>query len=293
MTPCGLPLQAYACQPKETPTYYRYFEENLMQLIKKKCVLYQKNNNYFSFNPIGEEKLDSLAIEMPVALVYNGISHSVMMCTPQDLEEFAIGFSLTEGIINDPKQIYGIDIEETCNGIEVQIELSTRQFVALKEHRRNLVGRTGCGICGVEQLQQVQRQYAKTESTFTLDPSLIDNCLAQLEQHQLLAKETGATHAAAFFTPQGELLALREDVGRHVALDKLLGWYATHQRPQGFVFVSSRASYEMVQKCLACGIEMLVAISAPTALAVEMAEQHHFTLFGFARKGRITKYTGN
>ncbi|OBX04775.1 formate dehydrogenase [Gallibacterium genomosp. 3] len=262
-----------------------------MQLIKKKCVLYQKSNNYFSSELTAKEKLDSLAVETPVALVYNGISHSVMMCTPQDLEEFAIGFSLTEGIIHDPKQIYGIDIEPSCNGIEVQIELSTRQFVALKEHRRNLVGRTGCGICGVEQLQQIQRQYAKVERTFTLDFTLLDHCLVQLEQQQLLSKETGATHAAAFFSPQGKLLALREDVGRHVALDKLLGWYATHQRPQGFVFVSSRASYEMVQKCLACGIEMLAAISAPTALAVEMAEQHDFTLLGFARKGRVTQYT--
>ncbi|MFC0309359.1 formate dehydrogenase accessory sulfurtransferase FdhD [Gallibacterium trehalosifermentans] len=262
-----------------------------MQFIKKKCVLYQKSNTSLSSDFIANEKIDHLAVEMPVALVYNGISHSVMMCTPQDLEEFAIGFSLTEGIITDTKQIYGIDLEENCNGIEVQIELSTRQFVALKEHRRNLIGRTGCGICGVEQLQQIQRQYSKIIPTFTLNPALIDPCLTQIEQNQLLAKETGATHAAAFFTPTGEMLALREDVGRHVALDKVLGWHATHQRPQGFVFVSSRASYEMVQKCLACGIEMLIAISAPTALAVEMAEQHHFTLFGFARKGRITRYT--
>ena len=138
----------------------------------------------------------------------------------------------------------------------------------------------------------MKRHYASITPTFTLKLNRLDGCLTQLEQHQPLAQATGATHAAAFFNPQGELLAIREDVGRHVALDKLLGWYATHQRPQGFVFVSSRASYEMVQKCLACGVEMLVAISAPTALAVEMAEQHNLPLFGFARHGRVTQYSG-
>ncbi|WIM81270.1 formate dehydrogenase accessory sulfurtransferase FdhD [Gallibacterium anatis] len=263
-----------------------------MQFINKKSVFYQKKVNFCDPSLIAEEKMETLAVEMPIALVYNDISHSVMMCTPQDLEDFAIGFSLTEGIIDDPKQIYGIDVEPSCAGIEVQIELSTRKFVDLKQYRRNLVGRTGCGICGVEQLQQVKRHYASITPTFTLALNRLDGCLTQLEQHQPLAQATGATHAAAFFNPQGELLAIREDVGRHVALDKLLGWYATHQRPQGFVFVSSRASYEMVQKCLACGVEMLVAISAPTALAVEMAEQHNLTLFGFARHGRVTQYSG-
>ena len=262
-----------------------------MQIINRKAIFYQKNAKSAQNKVEFTDKTEKLAIEMPVALVYNGISHSVMMCTPQDLEDFAIGFSLTEGIIADPKQIYDIEIEENCQGIEVKIELSTRQFVALKEHRRNLVGRTGCGICGVEQLQQIRRHYAAIQATFTLDLTRLDHCLEQLEQQQVLAQQTGATHAAAFFSPQGKLLAIREDVGRHVALDKLLGWHAVNQRPQGFVLVSSRASYEMVQKCLACGIEALAAISAPTALAVEIAEQHHLTLLGFVRPHRLTQYT--
>lgn len=239
-----------------------------------------------------QPKQDYLAVETPVSLAYNGISHAVMMCTPQDLEDFALGFSLTEGIIDKPADIYGIDVVEVCNGIEVQIELSSRKFMALKEHRRNLTGRTGCGICGTEQLNQVYKNFPKLDRTFTFDLNLLDDCLAALQDNQALGKQTGATHAAAFFDLQGNMLAIREDVGRHVALDKLLGWHAKANKPQGFVLVSSRASYEMVQKAVSCGIEMLVAISAATDLAVKMAEAHNFTLIGFAREGKGNVYVG-
>lgn len=125
-----------------------------------------------------------------------------------------------------------------------------------------------------------------------ISPLILDDCLAQLEQAQTLAKETGASHAAAFFSPDGTLLAIREDVGRHVALDKLLGWYAKENAPLGFVFVTSRASFEMVQKCLACGIEMLCAISATTEMAVNIARENDFTLLAFTRKGKATVYSG-
>lgn len=239
---------------------------------------------------------DKVATEVPVALVYNGISHAVMMCTPQDLEDFALGFSLSEQIIDSPQQIYGIDIkhfwqsEKMTHGIELQIELSSRQFMRLKEHRRSLVGRTGCGICGSEQLQQVYKNLAKIHRTFSLDYQLLPNCLQQLQQQQRLNQQTGALHAAAFFTPQGELLALREDIGRHVALDKLLGWYAKQQKPLGFIIVTSRASYEMVQKCISQGIEALIAISAATSLAIDMAQQHNLTLIGFARAEKAVVY---
>ncbi|OOF56984.1 formate dehydrogenase accessory sulfurtransferase FdhD [Rodentibacter myodis] len=238
------------------------------------------------------DKPDYLAVEMPVSLVYNGISHAVMMCSPQDLEDFALGFSLTEGIIDKPSEIYGIDVVEVCNGIEVQIELSSRKFMALKAHRRNLTGRTGCGICGTEQINQVYKNLPKLDRTFEFDLNLLDDCLSTLQKNQELGKQTGATHAAAFFDLQGNMLAIREDVGRHVALDKLLGWYAKRDKPQGFILVSSRASYEMVQKVIACGVEMLVAISAATDLAVKMAETHHLTLLGFAREGKSNIYTG-
>ena len=181
---------------------------------------------------------------------------------------------------------------EACNGIEVQIELSSRQFVALKDHRRTLTGRTGCGICGTEQISQVYKKLPKLDRTFQFNLNLLDGCLAQLQANQTLGKETGATHAAAFFDLSGNLLAIREDVGRHVALDKLIGWYAKQNQPQGFVLVSSRASYEMVQKSVACGIELLVAISAATDLAVNMAEQHNLSLIGFARPGKANIYSG-
>ncbi len=238
------------------------------------------------------ERQDTLAKEVPVALVYNDIAHTVMMCSPRDLEDFAMGFSLTEGIIDKPADIYGIDIEEVCNGIEARIELATRCFVALKDHRRTLTGRTGCGICGAEQIQQVYKNIKKLDRTLTLNVRQFDTCLQQLYEAQELGKQTGSTHAAAFFSAEGKLLAIREDVGRHVALDKLLGWHAKVDKPQGFIVVTSRASYEMVQKTVSCGIEMLIAISAATDLAVQMAEQYNLTLVGFAREGRATIYSG-
>ena len=238
------------------------------------------------------ERQDTLAKEVPVALVYNDIAHTVMMCSPRDLEDFAMGFSLTEGIIDKPADIYGIDIEEVCNGMEARIELATRCFVALKDHRRTLTGRTGCGICGAEQIQQVYKNVAKLDRTLTFHIRQFDTCLQQLYEAQELGKQTGSTHAAAFFSAEGKLLAIREDVGRHVALDKLLGWHAKADKPQGFIVVTSRASYEMVQKTVSCGIEMLIAISAATDLAVQMAEQYNLTLVGFAREGRATIYSG-
>ena len=238
------------------------------------------------------ERQDTLAKEVPVALVYNDIAHTVMMCSPRDLEDFAMGFSLTEGIIDKPADIYGIDIEEVCNGMEARIELATRCFVALKDHRRTLTGRTGCGICGAEQIEQVYKNVAKLDRTLTLNVRQFDACLQQLYEAQELGKQTGSTHAAAFFSAERKLLAIREDVGRHVALDKLLGWHAKADKPQGFIVVTSRASYEMVQKTVSCGIEMLIAISAATDLAVQMAEQYNLTLVGFAREGRATIYSG-
>lgn len=238
---------------------------------------------------------DAIITEMPVALVYNGISHTVMMCTPQDLADFGLGFSLAEGILADKRELYGLEIVQHCHGIEVQMEISTRRFAELKAKRRTLAGRTGCGICGVEQLEQVAQDCKKCPTSHRLhevDPRILDGCLAALEQRQTLAKQTGASHAAAFFDPNGTLLALREDVGRHVALDKLLGWHAKADRPLGFVFVTSRASFEMVQKCLVCGVEMLCAISATTEMAVRIARENDFSLLAFTRKGKATVYSG-
>ena len=251
-------------------------------LLRHSIYLFRINKKEEKITALLTEKEDDLAVEIPVSLVYNGISHAVMMCSPKNLEDFALGFSLTEGIIDKPSDIYGIDV----------IEASSRKFMALKEHRRNLTGRTGCGICGTEQLNQVYKHFPKLEQTFQFDINRLDSCLTTLQIHQQLAQQTGATHACAFFDLQGNMLAIREDVGRHVALDKLLGWYAKTDKPQGFILASSRASYEMVQKTIACGIEMLVTISASTDLAVKMANEHNLTLIGFAREGRGNVYCG-
>ncbi|KZQ90595.1 formate dehydrogenase accessory sulfurtransferase FdhD [Enterobacter hormaechei] len=235
---------------------------------------------------------DFLAEEVPVALVYNGISHVVMMASPKDLELFAIGFSLSEGIIAHPQEIYGMDVVQACNGLEVQIELSSRRFMGLKERRRALAGRTGCGVCGVEQLNDIGKPVAPLPFTQTFNLGNLDKALEHLNDVQPIGQLSGCTHAAAWVLPSGEIVGGHEDVGRHVALDKLLGRRAREDAvwQQGAALVSSRASYEMVQKAAMCGVEILFAVSAATTLAVEVAERCNLTLVGFCKPGRATIY---
>ena len=236
---------------------------------------------------------DEVAEEVPVALVYNGISHVVMMASPKDLEHFAMGFSLSEGIIESPQDIYGMDVVPSCNGLEVQVELSSRRFMGLKERRRALAGRTGCGVCGVEQLNDIGKPVQPLPFTQTFDLANLDHALRHLNDFQPVGQLTGCTHAAAWVQPSGHLAGGHEDVGRHVALDKLLGRRAIEGETwqQGAVLVSSRASYEMVQKSAMCGVEILFAVSAATTLAVEVAERCNLTLVGFCKPGRATIYT--
>ncbi|SCC33352.1 FdhD protein [Kosakonia oryzendophytica] len=236
---------------------------------------------------------DMLAEEVPVALVYNGISHVVMMASPKDLECFAMGFSLSEGIIENHTEIYGMDVVPSCHGLEVQIELSSRRFMGLKERRRALAGRTGCGVCGVEQLNDIGKPIAPLPFTQTFDLAVLDVGLAHLTDFQPVGQLTGCTHAAAWMLPSGALIGGHEDVGRHVALDKLLGHRARESErwSSGAVLVSSRASYEMVQKSAMCGVEILFAVSAATTLAVEVAQRCNLTLVGFCKPGRATIYT--
>ncbi|EOZ9387377.1 formate dehydrogenase accessory sulfurtransferase FdhD [Enterobacter bugandensis] len=236
---------------------------------------------------------DFLAEEVPVALVYNGISHVVMMASPKDLELFAIGFSLSEGIIAHPQEIYGMDVVPACNGLEVQIELSSRRFMGLKERRRALAGRTGCGVCGVEQLNDIGKPVAPLPFTQTFNLAHLDRALENLNDVQPIGQLSGCTHAAAWVLPSGDIAGGHEDVGRHVALDKLLGRRAGESDlwQQGAALVSSRASYEMVQKSAMCGVEILFAVSAATTLAVEVAERCNLTLVGFCKPGRATIYT--
>ena len=236
---------------------------------------------------------DFLAEEVPVALVYNGISHVVMMASPKDLDLFAIGFSLSEGIIAHPQEIYGMDVVQACNGLEVQIELSSRRFMGLKERRRALAGRTGCGVCGVEQLNDIGKPIIPLPFTQTFNLAHLDRALVHLNDVQPIGQLSGCTHAAAWVLPSGSIAGGHEDVGRHVALDKLLGRRARENNvwQQGAALVSSRASYEMVQKSAMCGVEILFAVSAATTLAVEVAERCNLTLVGFCKPGRATIYT--
>ncbi|UBX50350.1 formate dehydrogenase accessory sulfurtransferase FdhD [Providencia alcalifaciens] len=245
----------------------------------------QKNN-------LGSLVNDFVAEEIPIALVYNGISHVVMMATPKDLDDFAVGFSLSEGIIQSRDEIRGIDIVQGCHrGIEVHIELSSRRFMALKERRRNLTGRTGCGICGTEQLDEIFKPITALPFTQTFSLSYLDNALQELKTVQEIGALTGCTHAAAWISPEGRLVGGCEDVGRHVALDKLLGMKSRSDWQQGAILVSSRASYEMVQKAASCGAEILFAVSAATSLAIEVAEKANLTLVGFCRQGKATVFT--
>jgi FdhD protein len=236
---------------------------------------------------------DHIAVELPVALTYNRLSHVVMMATPADLEDFALGFSLTEGIIGSPTDLLATKVLPRDGGMEVAMTISEAWFDRLATQRRNLTGRTGCGLCGAERIEQALRYPAAVADSLRISHGAIELALQSLQQHQPLQALTGASHAAAWCGPAGEILLLREDVGRHNALDKLLGALARQafDPSTGFVLVSSRASYEMVYKTAVMGVQLLVAVSAPTTLAIEFAERCGLSLVGFARPGRHNVYS--
>ncbi len=235
---------------------------------------------------------DQLAEEVPVALIYNGVSHAVMLATPQDLEDFALGFSLSEDILSDKSELYGVEIREQANGIELHCEIASERFVQLKDRRRTLAGKTGCGLCGSESLEQAMRYPQALKIRTVFHKSAIQHGLQSMPLLQKLQQQTGATHACAWVSEDGTVDLLREDVGRHNALDKLIGAIAkNNKKHKGFIITSSRASYEMVQKTASAGINMLVAISAPTGLAIRIAEQCGLTLVGFARENSYVVYS--
>lgn len=236
--------------------------------------------------------IDQIAEEIPVAMIYNGISHAVMLATPTRLEQFGLGFSLSEGILQQPGELYGCDIVTRKEGIELQMTIPQQRFAELKQRRRNMTGRTGCGLCGTESLQQVQRAVPQLAAGQRFHAEALHRALETMPLMQSLQGLTGAVHAAAWADVEGNILLLEEDIGRHNALDKLLGALATsnHDRNQGFVLISSRASYEMVQKATTLGISMLAAVSAPTSMAIEVAQRVGLTLVGFARKGGHVVY---
>lgn len=240
----------------------------------------------------GTFRSDHVIEEVPVALVYNGISHAVMMATPLHLEDFALGFSLSEGIIDTPSEIYDIEVRSACGcGLEVSLTISSESFWKLKEHRRTLAGRTGCGICGTESLDGVARSIQPLAFSQKFDMKHYGKGLKGIAETEQLRNLTGGTHAAVWLRHDGTVAFGREDVGRHVALDKLLGCRARTNETDGALFISSRASFEMVQKAAACGVEILFAVSAPTALAIDVARRSNLTLAAFCRNGRGNIYT--
>ncbi len=244
-------------------------------------------------NHASQSGQDDIATETPVALTYNRLSHVVMMVTPDDLEDFALGFSLTEGIIPSPAELLSVRVLPRDGGMEVAMIIAEEWFDRLTTQRRNLTGRTGCGLCGAERIEQALRYPEPVSNTLRVSHAGLQQAIATLQQHQPLQALTGATHGAAWCSPEGKILLLREDVGRHNALDKLLGALAKQafDPASGFLLISSRASYEMVYKAASMGVQLLLAVSAPTTLAIEFAERCGLSLVGFARPGRHNVYT--
>lgn len=249
--------------------------------------------------------MDDIAEETAIALVYNGISHVVMMSTPKDLYDLAIGFSLSEKIVDDANEILDISATKQALGIEVNITVSNRAVWRLKQQRRNMTGRTGCGLCGAESLQQAMKNQQSTiadekknkqapRELSELTNVAIQKAVLDLQAHQPLQQMTGAVHAAAWCDESGNIQLIREDIGRHNALDKLIGALNASNiviNHSSFLLISSRASYEMISKAHVAGISLLVAVSAPTALAINIAKNTGMTLVGFARNGRHTIYS--
>jgi FdhD protein len=235
-----------------------------------------------------------LAQEVPIAFEYNGIAHAVMLATPADLEDFALGFSFSEAIAA-PAQFRGVDVHESAAGVTLAIEIAAEAFVGLKARRRTLAGRTGCGICGTESLAQVLRPLPDLSAyAVRVTPRALARAHGGLAAVQPLQRATGAAHVAVWCDPTGAIVLAREDVGRHNALDKLIGALvrAAIDPRSGFALVTSRASVEMVQKSAMAGIAVLAAVSAPTALAVRTAESCGQTLIGFARGASFNVYAG-
>jgi FdhD protein len=227
----------------------------------------------------------AVAEEVPVALVYNGIPHVVMMCTPADYEDFAVGFSLSEEIVASAADIASCTAIPYSQGVETQVVIPEEAAAQLAQRGRQLVGRTGCGLCGVQTIGDALRPPRRVGDGFSIAPEGLWRAEAALSGRQPINQSTGAVHAAAWATADGELQVVREDVGRHNALDKVIGALARQgiDPATGFVVMTSRASYELVQKASVAGVQVLAAVSRPTGLAVRLAEASGLTLIALLR----------
>ncbi len=246
-------------------------------------------------SPARESTSDrEVAEEVPVALVYDAATEAVMMATPADLEDFAYGFSLNEGLIATVDEVQRLDIVIGEHGIEARIWLKPERGHAAAVRRRSRTGPTGCGLCGVESLEDAIRVRGRIEADLRLSPGDIVDALAALEARQPLGRATRAVHAAGFWAPGEGLVTVREDVGRHNALDKLAGALAVQgvDPRGGAIVLTSRVSVEMVQKAVAMGSPVLIAISAPTALALRTAQAAGLTVVAVARGDGFEVFTG-
>lgn len=246
-----------------------------------------------------EEGSELVAEEVPVAFSYNGVNHAVMLASPLDLEDFALGFTLGERIVRSARDVYDIEVDYTARGIAVELRIASGAMARLKGTRMARLGKTGCGLCGVDSLDYFEQDACRPDpcparpAQAPFGAAALHRAMAEMAARQTLHQATGAVHAAGWADREGQLLYLREDVGRHNALDKLIGALARTgtDANEGFAVVTSRASFEMVQKTARAGVGLLAAISAPTALAVRMAEGAGLTLAGFVRGGRHVVYT--
>lgn len=226
-----------------------------------------------------------LANEVPIALEFDGQPYAVMMLTPADLEDFAVGFALSERIIAKADEIARIDIRYGSRGVGMDVRLEKEHSARLAERRRSLAGQSGCGICGLTTIEEALPELKPLTGAPAVSEAALFRALAALPARQVLNRQTGATHAASFCRPDGEILVVREDVGRHNAFDKLIGHLARQaiDPASGFALLTSRCSYELVQKAVLARIPLLATISAPTELAVSMAKDANLTLIALAR----------
>ena len=241
-----------------------------------------------------DERSHDIATEVPVNVIYGSVPFAVMMTTPVDLEDFAYGFTFTEGIVDKADDIRDVSIEETQKGIKLSITLRAENMQRHLGRARNLAGRTGCGVCGIADLAEMPSLATRYARPVEFAPTSISKALGQMDELQTLNKRTHAVHAAAYCDATGTIIALREDVGRHNALDKLAGSILRDaiEARDGFLLITSRASYEMVEKATRLGVSLLVAISAPTSLAIERANALGMTLVGIARADGAVAFSG-
>jgi formate dehydrogenase accessory protein FdhD len=240
-----------------------------------------------------ERTTDLVAEEMPVALVYHDVPHVVMLATPADLEDLAVGFTLSEALVARADEIRSVEVVPGAASTDVKISVAWERFTALLQRRRNLTGRTGCGLCGAESAADAIRDCAPVPAGVPVAAADLHAAIGALSGWQQINARTGSVHAAAWVLPGRGIQVVREDVGRHNALDKTIGALARAQTDMasGYMLISSRASYEMVQKSAAVGIPLLVALSAPTAFAVRLAQRCGLTLVAFARADRHVVYS--